>query len=85
MATVALLAGELVDPLIGDHLEPLRRVEQESGVGQGIGQTAGRVGGEGEESGAELADVPGRAVTTAGPGAIRSAQPIQHHRQARWA
>jgi hypothetical protein len=25
----------LVDPLIGDHLEPVRGVEQEGGVGQG--------------------------------------------------
>jgi hypothetical protein len=31
----SLLAGELVDPLIGGHLEPLRGVEQKGGVGQG--------------------------------------------------
>ena len=53
------------------------------GLGQGIGQAAGRVGGEGEESRAELADVPGGAVATAGPGAIGGAQPIQDHGQAR--
>jgi hypothetical protein len=31
----ALLAGELVDPLITDHLEPIGGVEQERGVGEG--------------------------------------------------
>ena len=32
------------------------------GLGQGIGQATERVAGQGEQSGAELADVPGRAV-----------------------
>jgi hypothetical protein len=32
---LAFLAGELVDPLIGDDLEPVGGVEQEGGVGQG--------------------------------------------------
>ena len=43
----------------------------------GLGQAAGWVGGEGEESWAELADVPGGAVATARAGAIggRSAHP----------
>ena len=28
------LAGELADSLVGDHLEPLRRVEQQGGIGE---------------------------------------------------
>jgi hypothetical protein len=46
------------------------------GLGQGIGQAAGWVGGEGEESWAELADIPGGAVAAARAGAIGSAQSV---------
>jgi hypothetical protein len=45
------------------------------GFGQGIGQAGGRVGGEGEESWAELVDVPGGAMAAAGVGAVGGAEP----------
>jgi hypothetical protein len=117
---LALLARELVDPLVADHPEPVHGVEHQHGVserevvsslivgtqqhhgrgggagmlqvtprmeagdlldglGQGVDQAAGGVGGEGEQSGAELADEPGGAVATAGPGAVGGAEPIEHH------
>src|ERR671912_1655957 len=53
------------------------------GFGQGIGQAAGWVGSLSQQPWAELADVPGRAVATAGAGAVGGAQPIQHDGQAR--
>jgi hypothetical protein len=53
------------------------------GLGQGVDQAAGGVGSLGKDSGAELADEPGGAVTTAGAGAVGGAEPIQHHGQAR--
>src|SRR5215211_8354222 len=51
-------------------------------LGQGVDRAAGRVGGKGEQSRAELVDEPGGAVATAGAGAVGGAEPIQHHGQA---
>src|SRR5215211_4932831 len=52
-------------------------------LGQGVDRAAGRVGGKGEQSRAELVDEPGGAVAAAGAGAVGGAEPIQHHGQAR--
>jgi hypothetical protein len=49
------------------------------GLGEGVGQAVERIGGLGKESWAELADVPGGAVATAG--AVGGAEPIEHDGQ----
>jgi hypothetical protein len=52
------------------------------GLGQHIGRTIGGIGGQGQQSRAELADEPRRAVTTAGASPVRGAEAIQHDGQA---
>src|SRR5215216_369486 len=52
------------------------------GLGEGIGEAVGRVRCEGEESWAELADVPGGPVAAAGAGSVRGTQPVQDDSEA---